>query len=287
VDLAGIHLPAAATVGGSVGVTFLAVQGFFLRLEKIQSRDNRRFVGRWLMGLTAPDEKWTGIVVELFHRLFGEHHWTVRCFLVSSVMTTITILAALFVVATITSDHGAAQFLSRLLGPFVYRYLPFACLFDFVSLFVTRQILYQTARASSRISIGAFVLADLGATTILFWSAATLAACLFLVALYGDMPWVSTVSKLRYVFPFAASEVTSNFTRPTGIFGALYAASLVTSAWLWAYLLVSQIVRWLSYLPASVQFLARVIDINEHPVRSIGTVIALISAGCVGLLHLL
>ena len=290
-DLAGIHLPTAA----SAGTTFAAIQGFFWSLEKIQSRENRRFVARWLLGLTAPDEKWTGIVVEIFHRLFGERHWTPRCFAVSCLTTILALTLMLLVTSAVflpnvrdnspVSTDMDVESYRKMAYSVGITYVVAASIFDFISLWVTRLVLYRAVRAGRWLGILAFFFLDLAATTLLFIMAVAASGFAGRLVLL-DFPR-SIGEFLAYFMDALVGVAAALFIERNTWIDCSYAVSLITSAWLWAYLLIAQFIRLLGYLPPVINGLAKVVDINEHPVRSIGTVIALISAGAVGLLHLL
>lgn len=59
---------------------------------------------------------------------------------------------------------------------------------------------------------------------------------------------------------------------------AMYLLALLTSAWLWVYMMVAAALRLLSYVPVVVRKLSKVMDMDEHPVRSIGYIAAALSA---------
>lgn len=72
-----------------------------------------------------------------------------------------------------------------------------------------------------------------------------------------------------------------------GFVRVLLLAPLFTSAWLWVYLLVAYVMRALSHLPSSLRPLSKVMDFENHPVRTIGYVAATVSAAIVGIITLI
>ena len=84
VDIGGLHIPTL----GSAAATFGAVYATFARFDRVQSRNNRRFVSRWLKGLTLPrDETWNDFFLELFTYLFGPRHLSLRCAVTSVLLS--------------------------------------------------------------------------------------------------------------------------------------------------------------------------------------------------------
>jgi hypothetical protein len=73
-DIAGVHIPAAIAAGG----TFGAVYSAFVRADRIQSRNNRRFVGRWLLRLAVPGPEWGTFFRELLANFFGPKHLSLK-----------------------------------------------------------------------------------------------------------------------------------------------------------------------------------------------------------------
>src|ERR1043166_7177601 len=67
----------------------------------------------------------------------------------------------------------------------------------------------------------------------------------------------------------------------------LYAAALLTSAWLWIYLIAAYTMRIISFLPILVRGLSNIMDFEEHPVRSLGYIAASCSAAVIGAITLL
>jgi len=62
-----------------------------------------------------------------------------------------------------------------------------------------------------------------------------------------------------------------------------YFAAFLTSAWLWAYILIAYALRLLR----SVRFLSKIMDLNEHPVRSVGYVVAAVSSMIIAVITVL
>jgi len=61
----------------------------------------------------------------------------------------------------------------------------------------------------------------------------------------------------------------------------LYLSALLTSAWLWVYLVVAHTMRLLRFVPSTLNHVSKVMDFQDHPVRTLGYVAAAVSAGIV------
>jgi hypothetical protein len=68
---------------------------------------------------------------------------------------------------------------------------------------------------------------------------------------------------------------------------ALLLAALLTSAWLWVFLVVAYAIRAVSLVPRVLKPLSKVMDIENHPVRTIGYVSATLSSAVVLVLTML
>lgn len=66
-----------------------------------------------------------------------------------------------------------------------------------------------------------------------------------------------------------------------------YFAAFLTSAWLWAYILIAYALRLLRSVPGVVRFLSKIMDLNEHPVRSVGYVVAAVSSMIIAVITVL
>jgi hypothetical protein len=69
---------------------------------------------------------------------------------------------------------------------------------------------------------------------------------------------------------------TKAFTR------VLLLAPLLTTAWLWVYLIVAYVMRAIIGFPSLLKLLSKVMDLENHPVRTVGYVAATVSAMIVG-----
>src|SRR4051812_49356786 len=58
----------------------------------------------------------------------------------------------------------------------------------------------------------------------------------------------------------------------------------LTCAWIWAYMLTASLMRALRYVPPAMEVISKIVDIANHPVKSLGYVTAAISGAVVWVL---
>ena len=152
-----------------------------------------------------------------------------------------------------------------------------ACFVDYLSLWKTRYLLSHITAFTRNITVMGVIFADLVGTIVLYISMFTVLAIGILAALTG-----AANGRILPVIPMAFKLVFEKFVlEGSSGLGLLPAATLLTSAWLWAYILAAYAMRLLSYIPPVLRFLSRFMDFTEHPVRSLGWVIAVLSSGAV------
>ena len=272
-DIFGYHIP--SLVG--VGATFTSVYAAFARLDADQSEENRKFVKEWLLGIKVDDRYWAQFFKELFARVFGERHFSVKC-IRRSALFSISICAVIFAIGYKWLGDGS---------PAVYLVLTVlwtvsAIIADYFSLWKTRILLTRSSLLSNGLTAMVIVVVDAFATLVFAIAAGGL---IVLIAYLGgdrssNIPELMLLmTKTAFSWPHIASD-------QTGIGRLMFLAPLFTSAWLWVYLLVAYAMRAASYLPSWLRPLSKFMDFESHPVRTIGYVAAAASALIVGIITL-
>ena len=263
----------------AVPATFAAVYGAFAKFDDIQSEANRSFVRDWLLGMKVDDQRWANFFTELFTKFFGAKHWSAKCVRRSFALSFTLIVAVCLL--WFARDVKTGDYIGDLL--FVVPAVLFGCLTDYFSLWKTRFILTRTNWFTDMRIATVVVLFDVLATTILFYAALFFTMLVLLavaVAIFGDElnpEWGALWGILkRHWNIFAWPQRVSLPIVP------LYFAALLTSAWLWVYLIVAYGMRAMSQVPPLLNRLSKVLDFSGHPVRSIGYVAAAVSAIIVG-----
>jgi hypothetical protein len=283
VDIFGYHLPGLL----GVGAAFASVYGAFAKFDADQSDENRKFVREWLLSPKADDRQWARFFKELFTKVFGERHLSAKC-IGRSVSLSVALLTAIWMYWYVKygrmSLEKGAPISILVVRPVVWTML--AVVADYLSLWKTRMLLTRSNLFDNGLTAMAIVVGDALATIIILLA---LISVPYLAALWlADLPY-----QLRQMF---IDEITDYihlaFSWPhledslKGFKRMLFLAPLFTSAWLWVYLIVAYGMRGLSRLPSWLRPLSKVMDFENHPVRTIGYVAATVSAAIVGMITL-
>lgn len=288
-DIVGYHIPVIVTAATAATTAFTAVLGAFARFDKDQSDDNRKFVRDWLLGLKVDTGSWNQFFLELFSRFFGSKHLSLKCVTRSFTLSfgIITGILLVFTVRRVLTGESTIDSETSNFYPFG---LALACgiVADYFSLWKTRFILTRINLFSNWFVALAAVIGDFLATTLILEIMYSIAMILdeIFIALWFDAG----------LFPLGPAALHAALFAKIILFGGvleyppkfdsmgawLYVAALLTSAWLWVYLLVAYGMRGFGVLLRWIAPLSKFMDFENHPVRTIGYVAATISAVVVG-----
>jgi hypothetical protein len=311
VDLLGYHLPSVA----GIAATFAAIYGAFAKFDRDQSDDNRKFVRDWLLGLKVDDEKeWRRFFEEIFTNFFGNRHVSLRC-IKQSLLLSIVLVAAIwtfwylsngFLVddeafrSSVGSERGASFSIAigMAIGMFLSS-LTVAAIADYFSLWKTRILLTRSNLLGSGLAAVAVVIGDATATILIYVAVVSLPATMIVIVfevlshpdeqlfhlLYSKGP-------VNYLIDGIIGRLYLAFSWPElggkeGIWRMQLLAPLLTSAWLWVYLVVAYGMRGVSRVPSWLKVMSKVIDFDNHPVRTIGYVAATVGAAIVAMVTLI
>lgn len=276
-DIFGIHLP---TLAGAAGV-FASIYGAFAKFDGVQSDENRKFTRDWLLGLKADDRQWSSSFKEIFASIFGAKHFSFKCFSRSAALS-VALAACIWTYIAVTIDNPYADS-SDLLRVVLFWILA-VIIADYLSLWKTRFLLTRPSLLNGGVVAIAIILLDALATLILYTFIIAIVRASFLVTevvplLIGrdhgslnkeDLEWFDRIIRMRV-------------WQMNHLALLLYLAPLFTSAWLWAYLIVAYGMRTVNRLPPLLRVLSKVVDVQSHPVKSIGYVAGIASAVVIGL----
>jgi hypothetical protein len=265
-----------------VAGTFAAVYKAFATFDRDQSDENRQFVYQWLLGLRVNPLKWEYFFRELFERFFGAKHFSLKCAGRSMLLSASLIVA----VNVFFLYEGAIRlpFVGQV-DAFELKYylviLACGCVADYFSLWKTRIILTSSKVYSNVFAACAVVAVDFVATTVIYVAILSIPGVIirsFIEPFHSEIEFVgqSVIEILTAIFRYRIMTLS-----------LLYVVSLLTSAWLWVYLVVAYGMRAAGFLPAWLGALSRVMDVEKHPVRTIGYVAATVSAIIMGVFALL
>jgi hypothetical protein len=269
---------AAAALTGSAGA-FGAVLKAFDSFDKNQSEMNRQFVRAWLLGFSADYQKWTSFFGELFQTLFGKKHLSLKCVGRSFMLSSALILTIYLIwLLKQPSLHPLRDALDReILLEAGFIFIIAGCISDYLSLWKTRILLTKSKLLHTGVSTAGLVFADFIATCLLYL--ASLLIALLARDLMVGANWNTMKEDATTILTYQ-----NWYSTGSGPMLILLLAALLTSAWIWIYLVVAYAMRALSSV---IPPLSKLTDFEAHPVRSIGYVAAGIGAGIVGLFTLI
>jgi hypothetical protein len=153
------------------------------------------------------------------------------------------------------------------------------CIGDYFSLWKTRFLLVKIASFKSAGSAFGLVIGDIGLTILIYLasviSVGVVGSLFFLLIGQNDLAGIFAILPVGAVVEFAYGNIHRGEVVPIW---ELLPAALLTSAWLWVYLVVAYGLRGMNRASPIFRFLTQIFDLQDHPVRSIGYVAAALSA---------
>jgi hypothetical protein len=286
-DISGYHLPSLA----GAAATYVSVLKAFAWFDKDQSEDNRHFARDWLLGLNVNDRKWKQFFEELFTKFFGSKHlsWKSarRSFILSAGLIAGVFILRFVISHTDNDSDDDPEIWWQSFWWDVHNMLIWmvilvvcACAIDYLSLWKTRVLLTNMQSFRNGFMIIAIVIGDVFATTLLFFGVylliGTYAASIIAAAVECDQFFNAEWPLGGIPIPNSVISCFDYFRGET--IPWMYWAALLTSAWLWIYLIVAYGMRVVSFLPLVLRRLSKILDFEEHPVRTLGYLAATVSA---------
>jgi hypothetical protein len=242
------------------------------------SAKNKSNLASWLKGEANPliQADWDRFFFECFSGLFGLCHLSVACARRSIQLSVLILAIALTywwhrhpqefnaTVETLKSDPSERW---GFIGVFFL-----ACIVDFFSLWKTRLLLTNVLRLSRSISILGVVLVDAILTSAFFAScyvvSETLWEWMFIRTLHTFGTLYTSFADLNVEIMWrmlTASPPISPFPIPL-----LWLCAMMTSAWLWLYILVGMAIRATQFFPRIFLPVSTFLDLDHHPMKILG-----------------
>jgi hypothetical protein len=272
-----IQLFGTGSVPVLVGGTVL---GVFELGERFASQRAKDDLSKWL--LTFDVQKAKALpdgTQELFERIFGERHFSLKCFVRSAAFS----LGAMVFVAMLCVLIRPRPFfqteelsISSVMSSVLIR-LSWSIIVDYISLFKTRVILrIMTRMHLTTLDLAiAILLVDYFVYLVIFAIGITLHDWLFAhYYFHYDMP-MNFGS--RFVFWFTIVIVPPPLTESLPFFFIYFWSGFVPSIWMWLYVLALFVTRGLLRSEKLVNWLRYFLDVEKAPFRSIGAVAATLS----------
>ena len=257
----------------------------FDRAEIVLHEDVRKQLTAWLKKDKSFDsKKWPALFISIFDRIFGERHFTLKCFFRSCVSSIFIMLIITLIFFSIGSFNSMIQylesfdnFLSLLTDSeklkntkdFSYTFTIFFIILskgfiinlipDYLSLLETRIILNLLPNSSLIKKIFLLFL-DFIFTTLIS-----------ITSIIGYFVIFSSIPFSEITFDYSVLFDESLFLINKFIFVWII-TSYFTSIWLWLFILSSFFIQSFRVLLKGLSFLPKVFNIEENPLRTMGFV---------------
>jgi hypothetical protein len=275
---------------GSVPVVVAgSVLGVFELGERLASQRAKDALSKWLLSFdiqkarALPDG-----TQELFERIFGERHFSLKCFIRSSAFSlgAVSFIAILLLLVDpkqfkhgvmVVPDEGVFSPFSPLMS-FLF-WLPWSIVIDYVSLFKTRFILRiftRVRRINAKAAIPIMVIDYVGYTVIFSIGVTliTLGTLGIARGLEGKNGWSVLVGGFPFIILGHAIDAFFIPPRLADVYTMFFWAGLAPSIWMWLY--VAALFVTLAFLRSEklINWLRWFLDVEKNPFRSIGAVAA-------------
>ena len=260
------------------------VLGVFELGERFASQRAKDALSKWLLTF---DVRKAGVLPdgtqELFERIFGERHFTPKCFLRSAAFSLGTI-AFISIVCLLINPNPRAVFDTSLVEPWeVFGFwIPWSIVIDYISLFKTRVVLGLLSRLRRRAMIVKLVILGVDYVVykcIFFLLAVLVLESMMIVNAVSSMDWENVISmESTYIAFHALFDHLSLLTLGSGFPEAgtviLFWAGFAPSIWMWLYVAALFVTRGLLRSEKLLNWLRWALDVEKNPFRSIGAVAA-------------
>jgi hypothetical protein len=280
---------------GSLAVLFGSIYGAFAVCDANTSKQVKADyalvlkTGKYVNLINA----FPATVLSIFEQLFGRTHVSWKCFRRSAYVS----LASILLLFTLSGLHGSFH-LRDLLGRdwlfgweinlFVLVYAVWSVLQDYLNLAKTRALLkiFNLPRRRSLFVLIVVAIGDFVIWIILFW-VTSLFLFIFVEIVVGNglkylnfnvlFSWDYLSSKVPDAIPnlFSASHTPVKITN-------YFWAGMVPSMWLWLNVVAISVTIFMNKASRVFEVLFYMLDVDEHPVRSVGFVAASIITGIYG-----
>jgi hypothetical protein len=253
--------------------------GVFELGERFASQRAKDALSKWL--LTFDVQKAKALpdgTKELFERIFGERHFSWKCFIRSA---TFSLGAMVFIgiLGLLITPKEALQAMRMVFVAIVYQgdwrvlalWFPWSIAIDYVSLFKTRVILRVLTRMRFRNTM--ISAAILGIDFLVYKLLFTLGFVVVGLVLAGiTLGWTNVEWPTDFIGPL--TEVFTHVPNAKDDSFIFFWSGFVPSIWMWLYVLALFVTRGLLRSEKLVGWLRWGLDVEKAPFRSIGAVAA-------------
>jgi hypothetical protein len=251
---------------GSWGAACSAAYSLFEKSEIVIKDETRSSIARWLQNskITTDHTNWPKDFAEIFDRIFGYKHFTLRCFLRSCLAS----IVAVFILCLMAAAHDWRKFawqwgpnfgsaaLAIFFASAICNLIP-----DYLALLETRLVLRWMSRTSSSLAHVGYLLVDI----IIIGLTSVLGIFLFALFMRAELGGLATRQ-------FSIEDVFDLYRG----FGIWFYASFFTSVWLWLFALSSLLAKLLNSTGKLFDKVKNVLDFEKKPLQCLGWIVVML-----------
>jgi hypothetical protein len=270
-DLSGFLTPGAwlALLGG--------IWTLFSRAEEVASPAARHAISQWLRDLdvTGVGRTWPATFTGVFDSLFGERHWSWRCFRRSCVasLVWVMILAGLWTAlrpsdaSEVWQAHGVIAAPIMLTFTAMLNFVP-----DYLSLLKTRYFVASMSHNPSAPRTHLLLLGDSVVTCVIGFLALLALYAFGLVAGFTDTFSLNEFNRETFGDPgfYVLIPYEGDTSVPPA--GIWFYSTFFTSVWVWLYALSGAAIKLVELVGIGLARLRSVLDVDQKPLLSLGVV---------------
>jgi hypothetical protein len=263
-----------ALIGGALGAGGTVTAAFW-KYEDVASLEAKQRVTRWLTyrGSTTDHPGCADHLVTAFNKIFGERHFSAKCFWRSCLASTIAICTMTLAWALLRPEEFSSlyEFLSfynrtAALATLVIFIILVNCVPDYLSYMKTRMILKKLTRLETTFGVVVFAVLDSALTAMIFL--VLFIGMRFAVGIgLGVKSTTVFFEWFKHIFDFHA--VNRDTMSPSiSFYGALF-----VSIWSWLYAVSALTTRFMVRLfPRLLKSSVWFFEVEGHPLRSLGCI---------------
>jgi len=223
---------------------------------------SKLIVSKWLLNLPnennqIKDDNWISVFIKLFDSIFGQKHFSWRCFVVSSIASSISYGLILLLFYPLYKEFGIHVL------PYFILPVTINIIIDYISLLETRYLLNRFKKTYSIFVLISYIALDIILTMVIF----------IIIWIFAYHFIIMPILKPYVPYVNYGIEGWTENTSDGRLRIICLLTTFFTSAWLWIYILGSIIVKVINSIFGTIGFFQDHLKIKEKPFRAIGMVL--------------
>lgn len=256
------------------------VLALFVYTEEVAKPKTKRAISKWLQNIKMEGilANWPVQFISMFDGIFGERHFSWRCFRRSCIASFVSVVIVIFVLNALYSgdfkDVVSEYDILTILFVFISAPIVLNFISDYFSLLETRYLIKWITIKHSFSRVITLLIFDLLVTATIWFTWLILIGIPLisldqnkrLIEVMQDLPQDFWITISMFIAPVRQKHIGHLLMEP------LFYSSFFTSAWLWIFVLSGLVVKLINKIGLSLNLLKGLLDTKQKPIRSIGFV---------------